>query len=271
MMLDTRCRMLDFRGAAIKIFFLLFLTGIWNLGSSINSFAAGKVTAVIVNFQGSLLVKTNGTSRFAPAKKGQFLYEGDIVKTEKNSLGAITFVSGVSLKMNANTEFTISVKQLGKADEELTMGSGQVYSKVLKRGSRFGIKTPVALAAVRGTEFDVQLDKDGNNQRLSVMEGVVQLGNDYGLVNVNAGQYALCAGGESPQPPQDMGPGDKPVWQEKVKVDDKDQKEMTKKLQEGTTAAATTTGTSNEKTLKMQVDTPDGKKTLNLKFKKESQ
>ena len=237
--------------------------------TSVHAAPKKNVSAVIISIQGKLFVKGTGSTKFAQASKGQFLYEGDVVKTDKTSLAAITFVTGVNVKMNSNTEFTITAKQIGQVDDELEMNKGQMYSIVLKRGSRFGVRSPVALAAVRGTEFDMFLQPGG--LRLSVLEGVVELGNDYGQVNVNAGQYTNCGSGQSPDTPKDMSPDDKPSWMDGVKVDDKEEKNLTKKLQDSSTTQTTTpTGQPEEKTLRMEVDTPSGRKSLNLKFKKES-
>ncbi|MBI1979131.1 MAG: FecR domain-containing protein, partial [Elusimicrobia bacterium] len=115
------------------------------------------VAAIVTSISGTFLVKPSGQKDFLAASVGQFLYEGDVGKTLQNSMAAITFVSGVQVKINANTEFTINLKELGKMDEEVTVNEGQVFSKVLRKGSQFGVRTELALAAVRGTEFDVKV------------------------------------------------------------------------------------------------------------------
>src|SRR5258708_35016165 len=74
------------------------------------SFAAGKekTAAIIISFRGDLTVKRRSALRYARAKKGDFLYEGDTVKSGKNTVAAITLVTGIQIKINANTEFVIN-------------------------------------------------------------------------------------------------------------------------------------------------------------------
>lgn len=225
------------------------------------------VTAVVVTIQGTLLVKSAGSPKFVPAKRGQFLYEGDVIKTDKNSMAAITFASGVSLKINKNTELMITPRQIGKIEEEVNMKRGQVFSKVMRRGSHFAVKTPVAVAAVRGTEYDVDLD--GNSGRISVLNGNVWVSNAYGNVNVGAGQFCNVNAGEAPGQPQEMSSEDIPQWQNQVRADDKEVQELARQLQGGATSQSPTPpGGAEEKTMRIEVETPSGKKTLNLKLKK---
>lgn len=226
-----------------------------------SAFAApGKqnVAAIVISFSGKFSVKPSGSTKFEPAKKGQFLYEGDTVKTEKNSLASITFANGVQIKINASTEFVINMKQLGSADEgsELNMKKGQIWSKVMRKGTKFGVRTPVALAAVRGTEFDVELSPSGGFMALQCYEGVVNVENEFGSQEVKENEKTSVSGGSAPNPPQ-------PLTSE-----DKDKKDWTDKIKSEEDDSNSQKDEPAEKVLKMEVETPTGKKTLKMKFKK---
>lgn len=400
----------------IRFIFLIALSLVCHL-TILDAKEAGNVAAIVTIFSGDFLVKPKAEEVFVQAKKGQFLYEGDMIKTGENSLAAITFVTGVQIKINEKTEFIIAPKGLGELDEAITVGQGQVYSKVLRSGSSFGVRTNAAVASVRGTEFDVEVkppqkkkikikikkskilekgldaiikayqeayakeakeklalreaelkaklekqqaedaekkakeartaakladadkekreelakaleeakiffeemkkraeeaeiqkEKQANilkearllrekaekekkraekeaekrfgrqkeeereieslvqEQFVSVLEGRVELMNDFGRVGINAGQRAMVFEGESPQPPEEMRPEDKPKWQEQVKLDEKDKADFNKKLVESGIVLPMVQ--PEEKNLKMDLETPSGKRTLHLKFKR---
>src|SRR5690606_15666522 len=70
----------------------------------------------------------------------------------------------------------------------LNKGSLTTDIPPLVKGSRYEIKTPSAVAAVRGTEFRLRSDDSGT--QLEVLEGIVELSGEHGKVLVNAGQGA---------------------------------------------------------------------------------
>src|SRR3989339_786202 len=162
-----------------------------------------QLAGIVTNTKGKVQVSKNGKD-FKQAKIGDFLYEGDTVKTLKKSQSAVTYTNGVIIKSNQNTEYLISIsEQLEKIGSRIKLASGQLWTKVRPK-TKFEIKTPVAVVAVRGTEFD--LNYDGRNLDLAVYDGTVNLGNEKGSKDVNKGQKSSCSGGN---PPGDPEPNDK--------------------------------------------------------------
>jgi hypothetical protein len=89
-----------------------------------------------------------------PAQIMDRIFEGDIVKTGKKSQLSVQISEGVVAMIQPNSE--VAMKALFAHQEaELNIARGEVLAKVarLQKGEKFQIKTPVAVAAVRGTEF----------------------------------------------------------------------------------------------------------------------
>jgi len=107
---------------------------------------------------------------------GDLLEVEDIVKTGADSYCEIQFGETAVVRVQENTELTMSKLNLtpGESDVGLKMGTGSVLSKVQKLAGaeKFKVQTQTAVCGVRGTEFSVHSDKD-NKTVLAVKEGSV--------------------------------------------------------------------------------------------------
>ena len=176
---------------------------------------ASQMTGVITTIKGEVHVLPYQKNTWQSSKVGVFLYEGDTVKTLKKSQAAITLTNGVVMKLNQNTEFSFDVtSSIEKISSQVKMKAGQIWSSVRPK-TKFEIHTPVAIVAVRGTEFDVNYG--AGKLDLAVYKGTVNLKNDYGDVDVDEGESSSATGGNAPEPPkktEETG-GE---WQQEVKI-----------------------------------------------------
>ena len=194
-----------------KLLFLVFLLTTYHL-----PLTASQMTGVITTVKGEVQVLPYQKNTWQPSKVGAFLYEGDTVKTLKKSQAAITLTNGVVMKLNQNTEFSFDVtSSIEKISSQIKMKAGQIYSSVRPK-TKFEIHTPVAIVAVRGTEFDVHYG--AGKLELAVYKGKVNLKNDYGDVDVEEGESSSASGGQSPEPPKKMEEKKEDGWQEEVKI-----------------------------------------------------
>jgi ferric-dicitrate binding protein FerR (iron transport regulator) len=169
---------------------------------------ARDVAGVITQIVGALYVKNTGETSFRRAKKGEFVYEGTTLKTGKGDRAAVSLVSGTEIKVSELTVYTIRTTHPSRRGQgnDTTLSSGRMWFKVLRKGSKFQIKTPVAAVSVRGTEGDVQTS--GTDFRASCYEGSFHVNPtpqggdedaDEGLGEggsvVSAGQQAVIQGG----------------------------------------------------------------------------
>lgn len=130
-----------------------------------------------------------GSSDFAPALDGDILSNGDFVRSSKDGRAVLTFFDGSTLSVDAASLVKVlTLNRLSSGGIQLlveqTLGrSWAVVSKLKTPDSKFEIKTPTGVAAVRGTAFEtiVTLNADGTNSvTYKVDDGEI-------LVTANAG------------------------------------------------------------------------------------
>lgn len=118
-------------------------------------------------------------------KPGDKLKSGDILKTEKNSRVDMEFINGTRVLVREQSELKIASKQTGKVSspylkrQSLKLKLGQVWVKTIDSLSeliKFKVRTPNAVAGVRGTLFTVKVDSK-QMTKVSVKEGRVAVSN----------------------------------------------------------------------------------------------
>lgn len=108
------------------------------------------------------------------------IYLGDKVETKNQSRAELELINGSIVKVNQNTLFTVDkLKKDGKDQRNsFSLSTGSIWLKVKKLFSstdEFSVKTPTAVCAVRGTEFQMNYSGKDSLQVL-VKEGTVDVG-----------------------------------------------------------------------------------------------
>ncbi len=132
---------------------IIILLGIFALAASCGS--EGGHAPVVVLAVGDVQVKSQGEA-FAPAQVAQVILKGDVIKTGPESHIAIQIGSrGIVQLLPGSTLEAVSLFESG--DGELSLLNGTVLSRIdrLGKSEAFRVKTPTAIAAVRGTVFSV--------------------------------------------------------------------------------------------------------------------
>jgi hypothetical protein len=110
-----------------------------------------------------------------PATLGQTVIKDATIEVKNNSMAVLQFASAASITLKANTVLSIanlSKNDAGKPVIELSQSSGSSFSKIAKGQSDFSIKTPTAVAGVRGTSFELEVG-NGKTTRIKLLEGKV--------------------------------------------------------------------------------------------------
>ena len=158
-------------------------------------FAAGKVTV------------TSGAKSFA-GKSGSEVGPGDSVQTGPGALAILQLDDGSSLKLRESTTVTLSGDEKGKGLTEVILKLGSVFSRIRQaKGREFRLRTPAAVAAVRGTEFFTAFGRKkrkGHDLWLCVGTGAVEVASLTGpqKLTVKEGEGILIKGGGSLTTPQ---------------------------------------------------------------------
>lgn len=112
-----------------------------------------------------------------PATLGQTVSKDATIEVKNNSMAVLQFSSAASITLKANSVLSIanlSKNDSGKPVIELSQNTGSSFSKIAKGQSEFSIKTPTAVAGVRGTSFELVVG-NGKTTQIKLLEGKVQV------------------------------------------------------------------------------------------------
>jgi len=180
---------------------LAALTAGWLLGALIP--AAADVVQRASSPAGSVIQRKSGEEVMfidLPAWRSvdinQELLPGDVLRTNAEGHLAVLFTDNTQIRMARNT--TLLVKQIGAAEDTLLgLEAGTIWARAERGGEGLTVETPAAAAAIRGTDWTLQVGANGDTT-LAVFEGAVELSNAQGSVTVNQGEGAFASIGSTP-------------------------------------------------------------------------
>lgn len=139
-------------------------------------------SATLVDFGGEAFLQKPGEAIWLPVEKNIPLEQSDRIKTGSNSYVEILIDDGSLLKLEENSEMTMSELSADfgtkKIATKLFLFFGRLVSNIAKfthTRSRFAVQTPTVIAGVRGTEFIVETT-DSTQTDVGVFEGEVTVG-----------------------------------------------------------------------------------------------
>lgn len=118
------------------------------------------VNAAIGSVEGGVQYKPAGTPFWIPAPTGQALSARDELKTDSSGAAVIAFSDGTKVKIGPSSSYALDRLSPGRVDIRLSVGVLDAWIKRLK-GRRFAVRTPSAVASVRGTEFRTEVEPGG--------------------------------------------------------------------------------------------------------------
>jgi hypothetical protein len=177
--------------------------------------AAGEVVAgVVIVIKGAPSIKRRGASDAKPLKLNQYVNEGDTLVTKAGEFASIAFIGGAEVRISESSNFVVEAGG-GAKPTQLFTDIGKAWTRLLTGHAGINIRTPTAVAAVRGTEADVE---SGDHTTVKVYEGFVDVYNDHGKQALTAGQMTHVASAQAaPEPPKTMTDADKQNWQDALK------------------------------------------------------
>ncbi len=175
----------------------------------------GDIAAVVTAVKGKLQVSVQGSDQWLFSREGDFLYEGDRLKTDQKSMASITFVNGIEVKLNKSTVFNIEPTEISDRGKGNTVNLkvGQAWIRILKEGTEFDVKTPAATVAIRGSEGDTRVRKNGRT-RFVLYYGKAYVENEYGRVEMRPGSGTSIGVGSAPEEPVPVSETEQETWQD---------------------------------------------------------
>lgn len=159
-------------------------------------------SARLTEVSGTVLLHVEGDADGLPAEAGTPLQEGDRIETGADSRAEIALEAESVVELGAQTSFTVGSMDKEKSWFTLSVGSFLAKLKSFQnKHSTMRVRTPTAVAAVRGTEFGLEVGDDGGTDvgvfdegRVAVTHGESGEGGKETLLT--AGQEATLAPGE---------------------------------------------------------------------------
>ncbi|HSM87375.1 MAG TPA: FecR family protein [Candidatus Limnocylindrales bacterium] len=167
--------------------------------------------ATITDFKGKVSIQLPSQSLSAPSR-GEVLPAETLISTQDGRM-LLRLADGSDVLVRPNTRLLVKQPESGNW-RYIQLLIGRVRAEIQKRlgGSPgFQIGTPSAVISVRGTVFEVEVNRLGFTE-VDVHEGVVQLDSAKGMgesVLVRAGfssRVGFESGPETPRPTRDMRP-----------------------------------------------------------------
>jgi tetratricopeptide (TPR) repeat protein len=134
----------------------------------------------------------------------------DILVTKEGRATVRFHSDGTVLRVGPDSR--VQINESAK-ERDITLFFGRLWAHVIRwkeRPTRFSSGSTIA--AIRGTELSLAVASDGNETRLSVLEGRVHAETDAGSLNLEGGQVAVGAKGRAPAVQLRVRPLDAVQW-----------------------------------------------------------
>ncbi|HYV32386.1 MAG TPA: FecR family protein, partial [Candidatus Binatia bacterium] len=152
---------------------------------------------VILEIAGAAEVLAVGQAAWKQAVVNQVLKNGDRFRTRKNSRATVRLSDLSQLRVGELSEFQVRRDPEANAPPIYKLWRGVIYFLHRDKPGRFRFDTPIASAAVRGTEFTLRVE-DTDRTILTLFDGEVELSSDEGRVGVKSGEQAVAERGKAP-------------------------------------------------------------------------
>lgn len=174
----------------LRVFLILIIVLV--IGTSINIVSPYRAT--IIKVEGTVLKKVNLQNIWVPVNKGDTLEGGDSIKTRVDSYAELRFSDGSTVKIGPETEVSIY-------KDYLSLAIGYIRLYITKLFPNFEVRTPSAIAGVRGTEFSVEVLED-QTTIVTVYEGEVDVTAQGRTLRLRKGESGIV----KPKSPPEINP-----------------------------------------------------------------
>lgn len=165
--------------------------------------------ARLTQASGEVTVYTAQAPEGLPAEEDMPLEAGDRVSTGKNGSAEVALEQGAHLLvLRANSDFTLASVSRVSTEFKLSLGSLLARIQKLAAGYSMRVRTPAAVAAVRGTEFAVEVAADNAEETYVAVfdEGQVEVSGETGKAErLISNQETKVARGRPPLPAYGLG------------------------------------------------------------------
>lgn len=182
----------------------------------------------IVSLSGNGEYRDKAEPSWREARVRQTLAAGNYARTGDLSAMAILFADKTQMRLAQNS--MVQIKEMpDRGVTVLELNAGRVWAQTKRKPAQSAegtaastamlkIHGPNAIAGIRGTDWEMEVDKEGRT-RLAVLHGVVEFYNDLGSVTVRNNEQALAEKGKAPVKMLLQNPAERIQWVTSYVVD----------------------------------------------------
>lgn len=181
--------------------------------------AAPESMAEIVSVQGKGESRAPSENSWREAAVRQQLFQGSAVRTLDSSRMAVMLADQTQIRLAPNS--MVEIKQVGDGAAratQLQQSSGRTWAQSKNIPDKLTVQTPTALAAIRGTDWELVVDEDGTST-LTVLSGTVLLSNEQGSISIDSGEQGRAKKGVAPVKSVLLNPRSRVQWVSSFTVD----------------------------------------------------
>ena len=161
--------------------------------------------AEIVQLTGKGDTRETADADWRPAAVRQKLLVGWFVRTREMSQMALLLRDSTQVRLNQLSILNIKSVAVAGQPTRLELPRGRAWAQARQRPTEVAgrpqptleVSTPAATAIIRGTDWEIVVDKDGTST-VTVLSGEVEFYNDHGRVAVRPNEQARAAPGKAP-------------------------------------------------------------------------
>lgn len=129
-----------------------------------------------------------GNLDWTKAKKGDFLFSGDFVRTGERSIALVKFKDNSVLRVREKSELKVIGEQKdGAFSKTVAIDKGEFSFDIKKQeNEQFTFTSPTSVASIRGTQGLMESSETGD--LITVLEGLVNLLNTTSNTSVDVGE-----------------------------------------------------------------------------------
>ncbi len=160
--------------------------------------AQGSKEATILEIQNIVQTSAGPRNPWDKAKVKETLKIGERIRTRQKSLALLRLGNLFTARLNQFTTIRLIAETAGDDNPRLDLmqGSGFLFSR--EEAGKIRLTTPTTAGALLGTQVLVEVLVDGTS-KFQVLEGRVDLKNQFGDLVVKAGEAARVSPGEAPK------------------------------------------------------------------------
>lgn len=176
--------------------------------SCISTALAAERAATIISVTGTGQYAETDAAPWLAAETEQALSAGNLVRTAEFSRMGLLFNDRTQIRLNEKTQLRIKEAE---TETRLQIGFGRAWTQTKTLPNRLYMETPSATAAIRGTDWDIEVDANGKTL-ITVLSGEVDFFNDFGRVRVGENESAEAEIGKAPAKLILVRPKDRVQW-----------------------------------------------------------